>query len=209
MDVLRAHAVLSRREARDRALFMLGRVGIADPEARFGAYPFELSGGLCQRITIALALAASPSLLIADEPTTGLDVTTQAVVLDLIAGLARERGLAMLLITHDLALASQRCDRIAVMHAGQVIETAPARDLVRHPAHPYTRGLIGSTPRPGFRVADVTGVPGATPDPSRLDLPPCRFLDRCEIATARCASDPPPLVETGPEHHVACWAAAR
>jgi peptide/nickel transport system ATP-binding protein len=207
-DVLAAHASLSAKAAKARALEALRRVGVPDPDRRFGAYPFELSGGLCQRVTIALALAASPKLLIADEPTTGLDVTTQAIVLDLIAALAREQGLAVLLITHDLALASERCDRIAVLHAGQVVETAPAAELVGDPRHPYTQALIASTPRPGLAVADLPEAPGTTIDPGRPDLPACRFALRCGNALARCASERPRLSEVGPRHRVACWVAA-
>ena len=207
-DVLTAHASLSAKAAKAQALEALRRVGVADPETRFDAYPFELSGGLCQRVTIALALAASPKLLIADEPTTGLDVTTQAIVLDLIAALAREQGLAMLLITHDLALASERCDRIAVLQAGQVVEIAPAAKLVQDPRHPYTQALIASTPRPGRAVADLSEAPGTTIDLSRPDLPACRFAPRCAKALSRCTSERPQLSEVGPRHRVACWVAA-
>ena len=207
LDVLAAHASLTRAEARRRALEMLASVGVPDPEARFAAYPFELSGGLCQRVTIALALAASPSLLIADEPTTGLDVTTQAVVLDLNAGLVRERGLALWFITHDLALASERCERIVVMHAGQVVESAPAAALIAAPRHPYTRALVAATPRPGLAISELARPTGTTPDLTRPDLPACRYAARCALAEPRCARERPPLVELAPGHRVACWAA--
>jgi peptide/nickel transport system ATP-binding protein len=207
-DVLAAHASLSAKAAKARALATLRRVGFPAPEMRFGAYPFELSGGLCQRVTIALALAASPRLLIADEPTTGLDVTTQAVVLDLIGALAREEGLAMLLITHDLALASQRCDRIAVLHAGQVVETAPAQTLIANPRHPYTQALIASTPRPGLTISNLKGAPGTTPGFAKADLPACRFAPRCARALAQCITERPSLSEVAPDQRVACWAAA-
>jgi oligopeptide/dipeptide ABC transporter ATP-binding protein len=206
LDVLAAHASLRRAEARRRALQMLASVGVPDPEARFHAYSFELSGGLCQRVTIALALAAAPSLLIADEPTTGLDVTTQAIVLDLIASLARERGLALWLITHDLALASERCERIVVMHAGQVVESAPAAALVAEPLHPYTRALVAATPRPGLAIADLAEPAGTTPDLTRPDLPACRYAPRCPLVEVRCVRERPPLVEVAPGHSVACWA---
>jgi peptide/nickel transport system ATP-binding protein len=206
LDVLAAHTRLARRAARERTVEWLARVGVPDALARFDAYPFELSGGLCQRVTIALALAASPSLLIADEPTTGLDVTTQAIVLDLLATLARQERLALWLITHDLALAAQRCNRIAVLHAGQLVETAPAAELVANPRHPYTQALIAATPRPGLSVADLGAVPGATPDLTRPDLPACRFLARCDKAHPRCAEQRPPLAEIAPGHRVACWA---
>ena len=205
VDVLRAHGELSRREAGERAVAMLASVGIPDPAARMNAYPFELSGGMCQRVLIALALSGSPSLLIADEPTTGLDVTTQAMILDLVARLARERGMAMLFITHDIGLAVERCERIAVMHAGQVVEVAPAQALIRQPSHPYTRHLVKSTPRPDSQLQDLTGVPGVTPDLSRNDLPPCRFLERCGSRIDRCAHEPPPFLRIGESHGVACW----
>jgi peptide/nickel transport system ATP-binding protein len=204
-DVLRAHEPMSGREALGCAVTMLADVGIADPKARAGAYPFELSGGMCQRVMIALALAASPRLLIADEPTTGLDVTTQAMILDLIGALARQRNMAMLFITHDLALAAERCDRIAVLHAGHLVEAAPADMLMRRPAHPYTRHLVGSTPRPASRLQDLTGVPGTSPDLSRADLPPCRFLERCDRRIARCSNEALPLKVIGERHKVACW----
>jgi len=206
LDVLAAHASLSRAEARRRALEMLASVYVPDPQARLAAYPFELSGGLCQRVTIALALAASPSLLIADEPTTGLDVTTQAVVLDLIANLARQRGLALWLITHDLALASERCERIVVMHAGQVVESAPAAALIAAPRHPYTRALVAATPRPGLALAELAEPAGTTPELTRPDPPACRFAARCALAEPRCVRERPPLVELAPGHRVACWA---
>lgn len=207
-DVLRAHAGLSRREARDAAVAMLARVGIPDPAARASAYPHELSGGTCQRVMVALALACAPRLLIADEPTTGLDVTTQALILDLVAGLARERGMAMIFITHDLALAAERCDRLAVMHAGQLVETGPTAAIVERPRHPYTRRLLRATPGTGARLDDLVGVPGLAPDLSRADLPACRFQERCELRIDRCRTEVPPLQPRAPGHCAACWTVA-
>ena len=203
-DVLLRHANVSRREARARAVEALARVRVPDPERRFDAYPFELSGGRCQRVMIAMALACSPFLLIADEPTTGLDVTTQAVVMDLIRDQVRAANTAVLLITHDLALAGEYCDRVVVMHAGHVVETAPVEDLLRHPAHPYSARLIGATPGATTRVEDLTVIPGSLPD-LRQALPPCRFLHRCDRADARCASEPLPARRVGEGHLVRCW----
>jgi peptide/nickel transport system ATP-binding protein len=154
---------------------------------------------------IALALAGEPELLIADEPTTGLDVITQARVLDLLAGLARERGLATLLITHDLALAAQRCDRIAVMHAGQVVETLPSRHLREGAAHPYTRQLLRATPQSANTLDALRGVDGRLPDLARTDLPACRFAERCPQAEARCRMQPPVAQRQGTAHRVHCW----
>src|ERR1700742_4736161 len=144
-DVLIRHADVTRREAPARAVELLRAVGITDPSRRAKAYPFEMSGGMCQRVMIAIALAAKPSLLIADEPTTGLDVTTQAVIMDLVNDLVKEMGMATIFITHDLALAGQRSSRIVVMHAGHVVENAPTRDLFANPRHPYTAELIAAT----------------------------------------------------------------
>jgi len=213
-DVLRRHAVAPRTGAgtgpeqgkglRDRAIQALREVAIADPERRYHAYPFELSGGMCQRVMIAIALACRPALLIADEPTTGLDVTTQASVMDLITGLARERQMATLFITHDLGLAAEYCDRIVVMHAGHAVESAPTKALFAAPRHPYTARLMSSTPDRQASLAELAPVPGHLPDLRRSDLPPCRFLERCTRATAAC-SGPLPRLAPEAEHGVACW----
>jgi peptide/nickel transport system ATP-binding protein len=176
-------------------------LGLLDPAAR---YPFELSGGMCQRVTIALALACQPALLIADEPTTGLDVTTQAVVMDLLADLAAASRMATILITHDLALAGEYADRIVVMHAGHVVESAPADQLFARPRHPYTAKLIAATPKPGTQLADLAAIPGNLPDVRRADLPACRYSARCERRAGGCAA-PLPLVAVGQSHMVACW----
>lgn len=206
-DVLRAHGGLSRREAMRRAIALLAEVRIPDPAARARAYPFELSGGMCQRVMIALALAGKPRLLIADEPTTGLDVTVQAVVLGLITDLVRAHGMACLFITHDLLLAAEHCDRIAVMHAGQVVEVAPASRLFAAPRHPYTQRLLATAPRPGLTASDLAPIRGAIPDLRREDLPACRYLARCDRAGARCAAGPIPEHVIG-DHRVACVAPA-
>ncbi|TNC15823.1 ABC transporter ATP-binding protein [Methylobacterium terricola] len=168
-DVLRQHAEAGSGDAKAKAIAALEQVKIARPEERYHAYPFELSGGMCQRVVIALALACRPQLLIADEPTTGLDVTTQKAVMDLVTGLTRERGMATVLITHDLGLAATYCDRIVVMEQGRVVETAPAATIFRAPAHAYTRRLMQATPRPGATLRDLLpeGAPAAAPERAR------------------------------------------
>jgi peptide/nickel transport system ATP-binding protein len=210
--VLRRHAVAARGRTgpelgqglRERAVQALREVAIADPERRWAAYPFELSGGMCQRVMIAIALACRPQLLIADEPTTGLDVTTQAAVMDLITGLARERQMATLFITHDLGLAADYCDRIVVMHAGHAVECASTKALFAAPRHPYTARLMSSTPGASSTLDSLLPVPGQLPDLRRGDLPPCRFSERCERASERCREALPAL-DAGSEHAVACW----
>ncbi len=203
-DVLRRHAGLGRRAARDRAIEMLRQVGIPDPARRAGAYPFQLSGGMCQRVMIAVAVAAKPALLIADEPTTGLDVTTQALVMDLIAALAQSNGMATVLITHDLALASERAQRIAVMHAGHIVEVAETRALLAAPRHPYTARLLAATPRDHGTLDELESIPGSLPDLRRAELPPCRYADRCTRSVAACATLVP-WREMGPDHRALCW----
>jgi peptide/nickel transport system ATP-binding protein len=207
-DVLRRHAAAQGPDLgtslKQRAVQALREVAIADPERRAAAYPFELSGGMCQRVMIALALACRPSLLIADEPTTGLDVTTQAAVMDLITELARERQMATLFITHDLALAADHCDRIVVMHAGHAVEMAPTSALFATPRHPYTARLMGSTPGPGRSLVGMQSVPGNLPDLRRADLPACRFAERCDRAGERCRQERP-VLDPAASHAVACW----
>ncbi|MGC1780840.1 MAG: ABC transporter ATP-binding protein [Xanthobacteraceae bacterium] len=203
-DVLIRHGGISRRAAPAHAVEMLRAVGITDPARRAKAYPFEMSGGMCQRVMIAIALAAKPSLLIADEPTTGLDVTTQAVIMDLIGDLAKDLGMATIFITHDLALAGQRSARIVVMHAGHVVENAPTRELVANPRHPYTAELIAATPDSAQSLGALAAIPGSLPDLRRTDLPPCRYSERCPRKLAAC-SQPLPQAAPGLAHFVACW----
>jgi peptide/nickel transport system ATP-binding protein len=203
-DVLIRHGNVSRRAAPGHAVEMLRAVGITDPARRAKAYPFEMSGGMCQRVMIAIALAAKPSLLIADEPTTGLDVTTQAVIMDLINDLAKELGMATIFITHDLALAGQRSARIVVMHAGHVVENAPTDDLFTNPRHPYTAELIAATPDSAQSLDELAAIPGSLPDLRRADLPPCRYSERCPRKLAACAQ-PLPQAMPGATHIVACW----
>jgi peptide/nickel transport system ATP-binding protein len=203
-DVLIRHGKLTRRQAAVEAIEMLRAVGITDPARRAKTYPFEMSGGMCQRVMIAIALAAKPSLLIADEPTTGLDVTTQAVIMDLIGDLAQKLGMATIFITHDLALAGQRAAGIVVMHAGHVVETAPTQELFVDPRHPYTAELIAATPDSATSLGALASVPGSLPDLRRADLPPCRYSGRCPRKTDRCAQ-PLPSAAANVSHFVACW----
>jgi peptide/nickel transport system ATP-binding protein len=202
-DVLLRHTKLRGAAARARAIECLSDVRIPDPERRYTAYPFELSGGMCQRVMIAIALACKPRLLIADEPTTGLDVTTQAAIMRLIRDLGREKGMATLLITHDLGLARDFCDNIAVMHAGHIVEVGPTETLFRVPAHPYTAQLVRATPVGQERLENLASIPGNLPDLRRGDLPPCRFSERCELRSPACAAALPTLtVSAG--HSVGC-----
>ncbi|MEM7062522.1 MAG: ABC transporter ATP-binding protein [Cyanobacteria bacterium P01_B01_bin.77] len=205
VDVLRCHSELPRAVLKSRALELLASVKIPDPQQRYDAYPYELSGGLCQRVMIALALACAPQLLIADEPTTGLDVTTQATVMNLLKDLATGQNMATVVITHDLALASEYCDRILVMHAGHVVESAPTHPLFSRPRHPYTAKLIAATPEPHKGFDDLIPILGGLPDLRRGDLPPCRFIGRCERATEVCRERELVYKQVGEGHWVGCW----
>lgn len=188
-DVLRRHMDLGGEAARARAIECLADVRIPDPERRYTAYPFELSGGMCQRVMIAIALACKPRLLIADEPTTGLDVTTQAAIMRLIRDLGRDKGMATLLITHDLGLAREFCGEIAVMHAGHIVEVGPTETLFHAPAHPYTAQLVRATPVGQDKLEHLAAIPGNLPDLRRADLPSCRFFERCERRSSACSAD--------------------
>ncbi len=208
VDVLRAHQP-GIKDPCAKARALLAQVKITDPERRLDAYPFELSGGMCQRVMIALALASQPALLIADEPTTGLDVTTQAAIMDLVRDLSHERGMSTLLITHDLNLAAESCDRIVVMHAGHVVECGTTRALLERPRHPYTARLIAATPKPSSELTDLRAIPGQLPDLRVTPLPACRFRERCERALPACSDSPsvrllPIACELDPAHLVAC-----
>ena len=204
-DVLRAHTSTPSAELKKKAVEALAQVRIPDPERRYAAYPFELSGGQCQRVMIALALACSPSLLIADEPTTGLDVTTQAAILQLVRELSKAQRMATILITHDLALASEYCDRIAVMHAGHVVEVSRTAHLFGQAAHPYTARLMASTPTAELTLEQLSSIPGNLPDLRRRDLPKCRFVERCDRALDKCATESLPLVSFAEGHEVRCF----
>jgi oligopeptide/dipeptide ABC transporter ATP-binding protein len=198
------HQHLSRSAARARAIEMLRLVGIPDPEERVDHYPHQLSGGMRQRVMIAMALVCHPKVLIADEPTTALDVTIQAQILELLDRLQQELGMAVLLITHDLGVVAGHADRVVVMYAGRVVETAPTEHLFEQPTHPYTEGLLAAVPRidaPRARLHAIPGqVPAATAWPSG-----CRFRPRCPYAWEKCLEEPG-LLETGsPGHTARCW----
>jgi len=198
------HQGCTAAEAHRRTLDMLGLVGIPEPERRAGHYAHQLSGGMCQRVMIAMALATSPRLLVADEPTTGLDVSMAAQILDLLRDLGRRTGASIVLITHDLGVVAGLCDRVAVMHAGQLVECADVRTLYRTPAHPYTRALVRSIPRVDREVT-IAPVPGVVP--SLLEAPPgCRYAGRCPEVLDICRTVRPALSALGPDHEVACYA---
>ena len=202
-EVLRLHRGLSRAEARRQALDMLRHVGVGAPERRLDQYPHQLSGGLRQRVMIAIALICRPQLLIADEPTTALDVTIQAQILDLLRRLKREMGMALLLITHDLGVVAEMCDRVVVMYAGRVVEEARAIDLFRHPRHPYTAGLLAAMPRLVAKGGKLPSIPGTVPPPERRGVG-CNFAERCPRVLPRCREERPPFEPVG-SHPAACW----
>jgi len=206
-EAVRLHQRVDKREARDRAVEMLRLVKIADPEKRLRDYPHQLSGGMRQRVMIAMALSCNPKLLMADEPTTALDVTIQAQILELIAELQAKLGMAVLLITHDLGVVAERANHVAVMYAGKIVERARPDVIFSRPMHPYTIGLMNSVPGVGGRKARLDAIPGIVPSP--LDWPSgCRFRDRCGRADAACAETQPDLREVEPGHWVACLKAA-
>jgi oligopeptide/dipeptide ABC transporter ATP-binding protein len=207
-EVLELHRGMKRGPARQRALELLRMVGIPDPARRLDAFPHELSGGMAQRVMIAMALACEPELLIADEPTTALDVTIQAQILDLMRNLRDETGTAIILITHDLGVVAEMCDRVAVMYAGEIVELTDVTTLFRRPKHPYTRGLIGSIPVVGDVKDELAVIPGNVPN--LIDLPKgCRFAPRCltriEENVALATEVHPELLPVTPGHDVRCW----
>jgi oligopeptide/dipeptide ABC transporter ATP-binding protein len=205
-EALRLHRGLGRRAARNATETLLDEVGIADAERRYGEYPHQLSGGMRQRVMIAMALSCQPRLLIADEPTTALDVTIQAQILALLADLQARRQMAVMLVTHDLGVVAQSCDRIHVMYAGQIVETGSVREVFRSPRHPYTQGLLRSVPDPALRGRSLIPIPGVVPPATRWPAG-CRFHRRCAYAWERCAVEVPPLLET-PEGTSRCWLVA-
>ncbi len=207
-EVFELHREWSDEVEDEKVIEMLKKVGIPDPESRANAYPHELSGGMAQRIMIAMALACEPELLIADEPTTALDVTIQAQILDLMRDLQRDLNTAVVLITHDLGVVAEMADRVAVMYAGEFVEEADVRSIFKDPLHPYTQGLIGSIPVLGSIKSDLDTIPGVVP--SLIDLPPgCRFASRCpariEYGLEICTEMKPNLIEIKPGHKVRCW----
>ncbi|MFN8676568.1 MAG: ABC transporter ATP-binding protein [Thermomicrobiales bacterium] len=202
-EAIRQHQRLSKSAAEAETLRLFRQVGIPSPEARLKAYPHQLSGGLRQRVMIAMALSSRPDLLIADEPTTALDVTIQAQILALLRDLQRDSGMSILLITHDLGVVAEMCDRVAVMYAGRVVEDTDIETLFENPQHPYTLGLMGAAPRPDLPDQAPVPIPGAPPD---MTHPPsgCAFHPRCRFAEEICRVDRPLLRETSPGHRAAC-----
>ena len=203
VETIRIHHRLGPAAARDRAVTLLTEVGISAPQARLGQYPHELSGGMRQRVVIALALAPDPAVLVADEPTTALDVSIQAQIIALIRRLCDERGMAVLLITHDMGVIAEVADEVAVMYAGRVVETGGVAQVLRQPNHPYTRGLMASTLEIGSSHATLPQIPGQAPRPGALPSG-CAFHPRCPDRTEQCVSRPPPVHPVG-DGQVVCW----
>ncbi|GAA5068950.1 ABC transporter ATP-binding protein [Thermocatellispora tengchongensis] len=204
-EALRAHRPMPRRAARTRAVELLREVGLPDPERRMRAYPHELSGGQQQRVMVAIALTCEPALIIADEPTTALDVTVEAQILDLLRRMRRDHGTALLLITHDMAVVAEMADRVVVMYAGRVVEHGPVAEVLRAPRNPYTQALIASIPTPATpRDRPMAAIPGSVPTPAAAP-PGCRFHPRCPSAQDRCAEEEPPLYDLGARRASRCW----
>ena len=204
-ETVLVHQETNRAEAMQRAVEMLRLVQIPEPERRAREYPHQLSGGMRQRVMIALALACNPELLIADEPTTALDVTIQAQILDLIKRLQKELGMGVMLITHDLGVVAESCDRVVVMYAGRKVEESSVLALFSRPLHPYTRALMASMPAMNSQLKRLTEIPGMVPSPHELGRG-CAFAARCQYAQQRCVDENPPLTNQGEDHVVACFA---
>jgi peptide/nickel transport system ATP-binding protein len=211
-ESLRLHAGLDAKQARERSIEMLRQVGIPAPERRIDEYPHQMSGGMRQRVMIAMALACRPDILIADEPTTALDVTVQAQIFDLLRDLQRDKGTAIVMITHDMGAVAEMADRVMVMYAGRVIEQGTTAQVLSRPGHPYTQGLIDCLPELGssrhVERAELTEIAGVVPSIWELGSG-CAFRERCPHAMARCASEVPPMLEAGDGHGVACWLQAQ
>jgi peptide/nickel transport system ATP-binding protein len=204
-EMLRIHSALGRQEIRAQSVAMLQRVGLSRAEQLMGEYPHSLSGGMRQRVMIAMALLCRPGLLICDEPTTALDVTIQAQILDLMRGLKEQQNTAILLITHDLGVVAEMCERVVVMYAGQVVEESSVRELFDAPAHPYTRALMRARPAlGGIPGQALAAIPGTVPAPGSVNAG-CRFAARCPKADALCRQQMPALAAAGPGHLVRCW----
>jgi peptide/nickel transport system ATP-binding protein len=206
IETIRTHASISESQARERAIALLQEAGIQGARARIDSYPHEFSGGMRQRVVLALALCAEPDLLIADEPTTALDVSIQAQIIALLKRLCRERGTAVMLITHDMGVIAETADRVAVMYAGRIAEIGPVRDVVKHPHHPYTKGLMGAIPTTGGSASRLVQIPGSMP---RLAAIPtgCAFHPRCAQAFDRCRIERPEPMPAG-DSQAACWLVA-
>jgi oligopeptide transport system ATP-binding protein len=205
-EALRTHLRLSGRAVRERSVELLSMVNIPNPDRILESYPHQLSGGMCQRVMLAIAISCEPRLLIADEPTTALDITTQAQLLELVSRLQEEFGMAVIWITHDLGIVAGLADRVQVMYAGRIVETAHVDDVYADPLHPYTIGLLGCIPRlDEERVERLMSIPGAPPDMRRLPVG-CAFAPRCSFVLERCMLEDPFLQPAGASHHRACWA---
>ncbi|MFC0210886.1 ABC transporter ATP-binding protein [Paenibacillus chartarius] len=208
LESIRRQSGVSRKEARERAVEMLGKVGLPRAKELMDVYPHTLSGGMRQRLMIAMALSCRPKLLIADEPTTALDVTIQAQILELMKELRKETGTSILLITHDFGVVAEMADQVAVMYAGQIVEAGDVFTLFREPLHPYTRGLLGSIPHLELGEERLTAIPGSVPSVQSMPAG-CRFHTRCEWATERCMLERPELEPAGTGHLVRCWERSR
>lgn len=204
MEAIVLHQKLAKKDARERSIDMLKLVGIPAPEKRIDEYPHQMSGGMRQRVMIAMALSCNPKLLIADEPTTALDVTIQAQILDIMRKLQRDIGMAIMLITHDLGVIAEVVERVVVMYAGKVVEEAPVGELFAKPLHPYTLGLLGSIPMIDKKSDRLKVIPGVVPNPMNMPAG-CRFNPRCEYVMDICREKQPELKAIGPDHQVRCW----
>ncbi|WP_129688917.1 ABC transporter ATP-binding protein [Gottfriedia acidiceleris] len=204
MEPILLHQKVSKNEAKQTAIELLRMVGIPSPEQRFHEYPHQMSGGMRQRIMIAIALACEPKLLIADEPTTALDVTIQAQILDLMNRLMKKRDMSMILITHDLGVVKEMCDQVVVMYTGQIVEKSPTAAVFSEPLHPYTKGLLNAVPKISHKVDRLEAIEGTVPD--ALNMPSgCSFHPRCQFATERCKNEAPPLFTQGDGREVRCF----
>jgi len=204
MESIRLHLGYTDKQAREHAISMLTKVGIPRPQEIINEYPHQLSGGMRQRIMIAMAMSCQPNLLIADEPTTALDVTIQAQILDVMKQLQADEHMSMLLITHDLGVVAEMCNRVVVMYAGRVVEEASVLDLFDDPKHPYTKGLIGSVPKLGQKRSRLDSVPGNVPNPNQMPKG-CKFAPRCKDVMPVCWEEEPAITTTGPERFCRCW----
>jgi oligopeptide/dipeptide ABC transporter ATP-binding protein len=205
-EAVRRHQGLEKKDARKKTVEMLHLVGLPDPEQRANEYPHQLSGGQRQRVMIAMALSCNPKVLIADEPTTALDVTIQAQILDLLRDLQQQLGMAVLLITHDLGVIAEAADQVAVMYAGKIVEKGPADAIFHNPKHPYTQGLLASVPRLDIANKRLKTIPGTVPEATQFPLG-CRFADRCEKVDSICRETTPQLQTIDGDHQTACWMA--
>lgn len=204
IEGVRLHTPLTKAEARKKAADILSQVGIPDPQRVLKNYPHQLSGGMSQRVMIAMAMSCEPDLLIADEPTTALDVTIQAQILELMKKIQQDKGMSILLITHDLGVVAEMCSRVIVMYAGKIVEEAPVEILFANPTHPYTQGLIASVPKLGSGVKVLPSIPGSVPDLSAMPKG-CRFAPRCKYATEKCHQEQPELLSVGEKQKCRCW----